>query len=68
MRVGSLAGLTMPRQSDWWAWRCWSCMRRRAEREHPPALEKALDRCGVLRERDLVVVSVVCLRATEVRP
>ena len=42
--------------------------RRRAERERPPALEKALDRCGVLRERDLVVVSVVCLRATEVRP
>jgi hypothetical protein len=35
--------------------------RRRAEREHPPALEKALDACGVLRERDLVAMMADCL-------
>jgi hypothetical protein len=42
--------------------------RRRAEREHPPALEQVLDRCGVLRERELVVVPAACIRAAEVRP
>jgi hypothetical protein len=43
--------------------------RRRAEREHPPALERALDRRGVLRERELVVVPVTCLRAEgRIRP
>jgi hypothetical protein len=36
--------------------------RRRADREHPPALEKILDRCGVLRERDLVVLTAACIQ------
>jgi hypothetical protein len=36
--------------------------RRRAERDRPPALEGALDRCGVLSERELVVVSVSCIQ------
>jgi hypothetical protein len=35
--------------------------RRRAEREHPPALEEVLDRCGILRERELVVLPVACI-------
>lgn len=35
--------------------------RRRSEREHPPALEKVLNRCGVLRERELVVVTAACI-------
>jgi hypothetical protein len=37
--------------------------RQRAEREHPPALQAILDRCGVLRERDLVVVPSPCILA-----
>lgn len=37
--------------------------RRRAERESPPALEGILDRCGVLRERELVVIPAACIRA-----
>jgi hypothetical protein len=36
--------------------------RRRADRDHPPALEKILDRCGVLRERDLVVLTAACIQ------
>lgn len=36
--------------------------RRRADPPDRPALERALARCGVLRERDLVVVSAECLR------
>ena len=42
--------------------------RRRAEREHSPALEGVLDRCGVLRERELVVMTAACIRAEAVRP
>ena len=42
--------------------------RRRADRDRPPALEEAMDRCGVLRERDLVVMTADCLRAEEARP
>ena len=42
--------------------------RRRAEREHPPALETVLNRCGVLRERTLVVMPAACIRAEGVRP
>jgi hypothetical protein len=42
--------------------------RRRAERERPPALEGLLDRCGVLRERDLVVMAADCIRVGGVRP
>jgi hypothetical protein len=34
---------------------------RASERERPPALEALLDRCGVLRERELVVVPAVCV-------
>jgi hypothetical protein len=41
--------------------------RRRAERAHPPALEGVLDRCGVLRERELVVVPAACIQAAAVR-
>jgi hypothetical protein len=37
--------------------------RRRAERERPPALEALLDRCGVLRERELVVLPAACILA-----
>ena len=35
--------------------------RRRTERERPPALEALLDRCGVLRDRELVVLPAACL-------
>lgn len=44
--------------------------RRRAERERPPALEALLDRCGVLKERELVVVPAACIveAAGDVRP
>jgi hypothetical protein len=45
--------------------------RRRAERARAPALERALDRCDVLRERELVVLHASCLlaiRTAEVRP
>jgi hypothetical protein len=41
--------------------------RRRADRDHPPALEKILDRCGVLRERDLVVLPTACIQSAAVR-
>ena len=37
--------------------------RRQAERERPPALERILDRCGVLREHDLVVIPAPCILA-----
>ena len=42
--------------------------RRRADRERPPALEDVLDRCGVLRERGLVVLTADCLRSEGARP
>lgn len=35
--------------------------RRRTERERPPALEALLDRCGALKERQLVVVPAACI-------
>jgi len=35
--------------------------RRRSERERPPALARALDRCGVVRERELVALMADCL-------
>ena len=35
--------------------------RRRTERERPPALEALLDRCGVLKERELVVLPAACI-------
>lgn len=37
--------------------------RRRADRDQAPALERILDRCGVLRERDLVVLPAACIEA-----
>ena len=42
--------------------------RRRSERERPPALEGMLSVCGILRERDLVVMTATCLRTGGVRP
>ena len=44
--------------------------RRRTERERPPALEALLDRCGVLKERELVVVPAACIveAAADIRP
>jgi hypothetical protein len=41
--------------------------RRRADRDHPPALERVLDRCGVLRERELVVLPAACIEAAAAR-
>jgi hypothetical protein len=42
--------------------------RRRADRERPPALEGLLDRCGVLRERELVVMLTTCIRTAGSSP
>ena len=43
--------------------------RRRADRAHPPALEGLLDDCGVVHERELVVMTAACIRAAAgVRP
>jgi hypothetical protein len=43
--------------------------RRRTDRDHPPALEGLLDDCGVVRERELVVMTAACIRAAAgVRP
>ncbi|MCC7368564.1 MAG: hypothetical protein IT306_09085 [Chloroflexi bacterium] len=42
--------------------------RRRSERERPPALEALLDRCGVLKERELVVVPAACILAAASTP
>jgi hypothetical protein len=37
--------------------------RRRADRERPPAVETLLDRCGAVRERELVVLPAACILA-----
>jgi hypothetical protein len=42
--------------------------RRRTEREQPPALERLLDRCGVLRERELVMLPAACIQAAALAP